>query len=122
MTKPILCVDFDGVIHSYENGWQGGEIYGTVTPGFWPWLAEAQQLFRVVVYCSRSADEQQLQAMKRWLREQAPVAMPLELEFADTKPPAFLTIDDRAITFVGSWDEWFIQPEQLLGFKPWMDR
>ena len=31
------------------------------------------------------------------------------------KPPAMVTIDDRAIQFKGSWPE----PEKLLEFKPY---
>ena len=24
--KPILCLDFDGVIHSYISGWKGADV------------------------------------------------------------------------------------------------
>lgn len=116
---PILCLDFDGVIHSYERGWQNGEIYGTVTPGFWAWALEAQNVFRLVIYSSRSKDG--VEPMREWLRAQwnthtdgAALSMPV-FEFAHEKPPAFLTIDDRAITFTGSWPDVQI----LRAFKPW---
>ena len=26
MSKPILCLDFDGVIHSYSSGWKGAAV------------------------------------------------------------------------------------------------
>lgn len=122
MTKsnglPILCVDFDGVIHDYRDGWQGGRIYGNVTDGFFAWLEQAQRLFRVVVYSSRSKDEDGVKAMKSWLAQQNGGILPDGLEFANEKPPAFLTIDDRALTFNGSWGEF--EPGKLRDFRPWM--
>ena len=66
-SKPILCLDFDGVIHDYREGWKGGDIYGEVTPGFWEWLFKAAKLFRIVVYSSRSKTEEAGQAMQAWL-------------------------------------------------------
>ena len=115
---PILCVDFDGVIHSYEKGWQGGRLYGTVTDGFFQWLDQATNHFRVVVYSSRSADEEMVEEMKLWLARQNGGIVPYGLEFASSKPPAFLTIDDRALTFKGDWGEF--DPLKLRDFKPWM--
>ena len=126
-SKPILCLDFDGVIHSYDKGWQDGSIYGTVTPGFCDWAEEAKKHFRLVVYSSRSKTPEGIEAMQNWLvpeifawAEQKEGGSTLHLgdfEFAHEKPPAFLTIDDRAVQFKGDWAA--LDPAVLLAFKPW---
>jgi hypothetical protein len=130
MKKPILCIDFDGVIHSYEKGWQDGSIYGTITPGFWDWAIAASRFFQLVVYSSRSKDVGQIEKMKWWMADQwvkspnftaAMNPMP-HFEFAHDKPPAFLTIDDRAILFDGNWSDPCLAPELLIHFKPWNAR
>jgi hypothetical protein len=131
MNKPIICIDFDGVIHSYEHGWQNGEIYGTATPGFFRWAIKAKDHFKLVIYSSRSKTPEGRQAMHeavgKWSIDaihNGEVAENFvwpelfdELEFADVKPPAFLTIDDRAICFQGSWTA--LDPVELLEFRTW---
>lgn len=125
--KPTLCIDFDGVIHSYEKGWQDGVIYGSVTPGFFEWAEQAAQHFDLVVYSSRSKTSEGINAMMVWLYEQRKkwraaggmheIEAPLEFKFANEKPPAFLTIDDRAVRFEGNWAS--LDPLALKAFKPW---
>lgn len=142
--KPILCLDFDGVIHRYSKGWQGGVIYDDVTPGFFEWAQEAAQHFQLVIYSSRSKDPEQITAMQTWLLNQRVVwrkcnklpdeshqcsyserfvtfgvgaPKPLHFEFKAEKPPAYLTIDDRAIQFRGDWT--VLPPAVLREFKPW---
>jgi hypothetical protein len=131
VNKPILCIDFDGVIHSYERGWQDGSIYGTATPGFFAWAIQACEMFQLVVYSSRSSSPEGITAMREWIGTQSVEAIErgevpgsyewpelwANLTFADKKPPAFLTIDDRCVRFMGDWGD--LMPEQLRAFKPW---
>lgn len=134
MTKPVLCIDFDGVIHDYKFGWQDGAIYGRATSGFFRWAAMAINHFRLVIYSSRSKTEEGRTAMREWIGTQSVYAvhngeLPQDydfgrlfpyLEFAAEKPPAFLTIDDRAIRFDGDWS--VLGPAVLLTFKPWNNK
>jgi hypothetical protein len=128
--KPILCLDFDGVVHSYASGWKGATVIpDPYVPGFFAWAIEAVKYFKLVVYSSRSKDADAPRAMREWLGTQSINAIdagevssdfewPLlydNIEFAHEKPPAFLTIDDRAWCFDGTWPD----PKLLLMYKTW---
>jgi len=127
--KPTLCIDFDGVIHSYERGWQDGTLYGTVVPGFFEWVERVRDHFRIVIYSSRSKDDAGVVQMGHWLHEQRNLWLqsggvrhpqkPLTFEFAHEKPAAWLTIDDRAICFRGDWSAPELTADAMHGFKPW---
>ena len=133
--KPILCVDFDGVVHSYTSPWINEvTIPDPPVPGALEWLWKATEWFNVVIYSRRSRTEAGRMAMKLWLMEHSKhvfiedhpmIAGGLPdsvypIDFAAEKPAAFLTIDDRAVTFEGDWSE--LDPCAMLGFKPWNKR
>ena len=123
--KPILVLDFDGVLNSYTSGWKGADVIpDPPVPGAIRFLLDASRVFTVTIYSSRSKTEAGRVAMRNYIEAHA--AAELEqweqvqelmtaLLFASEKPPAFLTIDDRAITFTGTWPDIVT----LLAFKPW---
>lgn len=125
MNKPILCLDFDGVIHSYTSGWKGADVISDPpVEGAISFMLQALNAgWDVVIYSSRSKDPHGVANMRRWLKEHAggcwwetPAGPGLEdVRFEYQKPAAFLTIDDRALTFTGVWPD----PKELFNFKPW---
>lgn len=126
--KPILVLDFDGVIHQYTSPWtRADEISDPPVKGAFEFIKAAQDAgFEVNVYSSRSGLEGGLYAMQKWMVDwmktlHGPdwtVAVYGLIQWPQDKPPAFLTIDDRAITFEGEWPD----PQTLLNFKPWNKR
>lgn len=122
--KPILCLDFDGVIHSYTSRWQGADVIpDPPVPGAIAFMLEALHHFDVVIFSSRSNQSGGISAMKQWLKNHAgacwyesPQGPGLEdVRFVTEKPPALVTLDDRALTFTGI----FPAMSQLKAFKPW---
>jgi hypothetical protein len=132
MSKPILCLDFDGVIHSYTSGWQGvGVCADPPVNNTLTFLYEATKVFKVAIYSSRSKSLAGRAAMRRYMREHFNLSLTFSPDHdADWlheavyypwfKPSAFITIDDRALTFNGSWGDY--HPASLLAFKPWNKR
>ncbi len=127
--EPILCLDFDGVIHRYDSGWQGPRnIPDPPVEGAIEWIRSLLGCpenvgigpryldFRVAIYSSRSRYLFARGAMKRWLIKHGLTKYEVELiSFPLMKPPAFLQIDDRAMTFKGT----FPSVEEMKEFKPW---
>lgn len=128
MSRPILCLDFDGVIHSYSSGWKGARnIPDPPVPGAMAFMVDAlNQGWDVVIHSSRAQYWGGIGAMRRWLRIHAdalwhpcPAGSGLEdVRFARKKPSAMITIDDRALTFDGTWPKL----DALKTFKPWNKR
>ena len=135
--KKTVLIDFDGVLHRYNSGWQGAAICSDLpVEGAMYWLLELikSDKFRICIYSSsRSSQENGIEAMKQWLRIHLdayyelfyfpgfPEQLTMEfidgnIEFPKEKPPAFVTIDDRCICFDGNE---FPSIEQISGFIPW---
>lgn len=69
--KPLLCLDFDGVIHSYSSGWKGAtNIPDQPVEGALEFLLAALGKFEVAIFSSRSKHVFGRRAMKKWLRVQ----------------------------------------------------
>jgi hypothetical protein len=130
--KPIYCLDFDGVIHSYLSGWKGADVIpDSATPGAIFHIVEAQSHFDVQIFSSRSHQEGGIAAMRAWLMTEYGKAYPTEtgreaadwvmgITFPKEKPPAMVSLDDRCLTFNGP--ETWPTMATLLNFKPWNKR
>lgn len=116
--KPILCMDFDGVIHSYTSPWQSEAIIpDPPVTGAFHWIERALEVFDVHIYSRRSISESGRKAMALWFGRHGGGRLVERLTFAHEKPAAFLTIDDRAVCFQGEWSK--LDPRKLREFRPW---
>lgn len=140
MGKPILVLDFDGVCSNYSSGWQGiDNIPDPPVEGLFEFLYKAREHFDIQIYSSRSHQEGGIEAMMEWFIVHSPIScftyspnntlnfwkqssvdgsrtdLILSLGFPTEKPPAMVTLDDRALTFTGVWPD----IDSLRNFKPW---
>lgn len=129
--KPILCLDFDGVVHSYASGWKGPRtIPDAPGEGALEYMtAMLNSGWDVCIFSSRGGYFLGRWHMRRWLFERAhgdldmggewgglPGKLGLKaVRFPLFKPPARVTLDDRALTFEGTWPS----IQELEEFVPW---
>lgn len=115
MRRKTVSIDFDGVIHSYDQGWKDGSIYGQMIPGAKEAIERMLECgARVFILSSRPAVQ-----IASWMIQQMPdtnfYLIPPTQEFWNTpglvgitnrKLPAHIYIDDRGFRFVNWSDAW----------------
>lgn len=116
--RPMVCVDFDGVLHSYTSGWKSVDVIpDPPLPGAIQWLWSLIQAdFNVQILSARCNEPSGIRAMKQWLIDNGlGVACCAKLTFMPGKPKAHIIIDDRAWRFAGI----FPHTQEIRDFKPW---
>jgi hypothetical protein len=126
--KKTLVLDFDGVLSAYTK-WEGPDVINDApVPGAMEFLWHALERFDVCVFSSRSAVPEGKAAMLKWLdwhlrgwavdqkiTPDAVAAAVAKIRWPDAKPPAHLTLDDRAWLFNGTWPDL----DDIEAFTPW---
>lgn len=111
--KQILVLDFDGVLHSYTSGWQGAAIISDPpVAGAIEFCWEASRHFDLWIVSSRCSQDLGIGAIRDFLDK---YGFPDTFTISSEKPPAYLTLDDRAMMFRGYWPS----IQELKNFEPW---
>lgn len=111
MAKTV-AVDFDGVIHTYDKGWQNGEIYGDPVLGAFDGLRKLMRDYAVFIHTTRDPYQ-----VVQWVEAKSGIPCVLhvnqamefwnvqgEILVTNFKFPAIAYIDDRGIRFI-NWDQ-----------------
>lgn len=109
-------LDFDGVMHRYSRGWQGGRIYDPPMPGTGDAVREILDLEAAFVLTAR----EDLDAVAGWIEREMDIPCLIDdpyesrhfwdergrLLVTNKKYPARAYLDDRAVLFTreGGWE------------------
>ena len=113
MSKPLLALDVDGVLATYD-GWHGpGTPIGLPAPGAHIAINRIRNLgWDALVFTGRPSEQ-----AKEWVRLHR---LPIEVWDQPGKPMATAFADDRAYRFEGSFERMLRDLDGLR--KPWWAR
>lgn len=114
--KQTVVIDFDGCVHSYTSGWKGIDVIpDPPVEGIREAIINIRKKYKVVIVSSRTSCPQGIIAVNKWLEK-----YDIEVDdISDTKPPAIVYVDDRAIKFDGNSDSLL---DKICSFKTWQGK
>jgi len=108
-----LCVDFDGVIHSFSSGWKGTtNIPDPPMPDALDWLLKMQGKYIIVISSCRARTPEGAQAIRGYMAKhiyahtgdvEVTTYFMRDLVVTGKKPGALVYIDDKGFRFSGQF-------------------
>jgi hypothetical protein len=99
-----LAIDFDGVIHNYDKGFQDGTCYGEPLIGSLEAIKTLALKYKIVIYTAKARPDRPLvngktgiQHVQEWLEKYE--IMKYVHEITAIKPRALIYIDDNCYRF-----------------------
>ena len=115
-TKLTICLDFDGVVHSYISGWHGPTLIpDPPVPYVRLAINQLRENYEVKIHSTRCGHEGGMEAIVKWLMQYDIMVD----EICEHKPPAVVYVDDRGLQFNGDWSQTI---EDISNFKHWIDQ
>ncbi len=118
--KKTICIDFDGVLADYSEGFQGHDVFGDMIPGADLGTDVLKKNgWTVIIYTTRPVTD----ALKKWLDDNK-----IKYDYINENPDqpedskegckliADIYLDDRGIQFRGQWSEWLLR--DIAEFRP----
>lgn len=119
--KYTICVDFDGVIHSYISQFDPDNIPDPPVEGAIEFLTDMWEEFNVVIHTTRAELGTNRRMIRDWLKKWGLHRDIAEfITITDKKQAALIYLDDRAIRFKGPGS--FPTVRAIHQAKPWNKR
>ena len=110
---PVICIDFDGVIHLNLSKYLDRHIIqDQPVVGAKEAISELRKMAIVVIHSGRCCTEAGRQAIEQYLERHGIVVD----RVCEHKPLAAVYLDDRAIQFTGCWKDAI---DSIKNFKHW---
>ncbi len=101
--EKTICVDFDGVIHKYSEGYKDGTLYDAEMPGAGNAIRKLiGSGYEIVIFTARHTS--QFKEIRTWLKKFIGPVHTSKMKITNIKPPAIAYIDDRGIRFT-NWED-----------------
>ncbi len=113
-----IAIDFDGVIHTFDRGWNDGTCYGDPIPGAIEAIKKLSLKYNIIIFTAKAKSNRPLvngktgvELVKEWLSKYDLIDCVAEI--TSEKPHANIYIDDRGYRF-NNWTDTLKEIEDLL--------